>query len=434
MLHADEKIVRQLLLKGNFGLEKESLRVYPDGHMSHAPHPFSDEEHITRDFSENQTEINTGIRDSAEAAIAELLKYTNIIERKLSGLERPELLWPFSNPAYIEKEDDVPIAVFEGENSIKTAYRECLSDRYGRYKMTLCGIHINYSFADELLKEDFKYSGFSDFTEYKNDLYVTLAEKAAAYGWIVTAVTAASPLMDSSFIEKHVKGKTVFNGMASTRCSELGYWNYFTPVFDYSDLKSYAGSIQDYVDNGLLISPSELYYPVRLKSKGRYDLARLRDEGADHIELRMVDLNPMESSGLNIKDLKFAQLLLVWLAATKRQPLSLKDQVQAAQNFKNAAHFDLKTVKIVAPNNEVYSVIEAGLKVIGFMKEFYKEFSEDIKEILDFEEAKLIDNEKRYAWKVKQDYSGDFVKKGISLAAEMQKEALALKDNIYNPI
>ena len=174
MLHADNKKIKELLLKGNFGLEKEGLRIYRDGHMSHSLHPFPLEEHITRDFSENQTEINTGITDSAEAAVEELLRYTDVIQRKLAELKRPELLWPFSNPAYIENEEDVPIAVFEGDNSIKTAYRRYLSDRYGRYKMTLCGIHINYSFADELLNEDFKYSDFSDFNEYKNDLYVTV--------------------------------------------------------------------------------------------------------------------------------------------------------------------------------------------------------------------------------------------------------------------
>ena len=54
--------------------------------------------------------------------------------------------------------------------------------------------------------------------------------KVAAYGWVLTAVTAASPLLDSSYMEKDKTGGDTFNGLASTRCSELGYWNYFAPI------------------------------------------------------------------------------------------------------------------------------------------------------------------------------------------------------------
>lgn len=147
--------------------------------------------------------------------------------------------------------------------------------------MTLSGIHVNYSFSEELLRADFALSELEDFQEHKNDLYITLAERAAVYGWIMTAVTAASPLMDSSFVEKGREGDTTFNGMVSVRCSELGYWNYFTPIFDDTGIRAYADSIRRYVDRGLLAAPTELYYPIRLKPRGRNDLDRLREEALD---------------------------------------------------------------------------------------------------------------------------------------------------------
>ena len=56
--------------------------------------------------------------------------------------------------------------------------------------------------------------------------------------------------------------------MASVRCSELGYWNFFAPVFDYTNLTRYADSIQRYVDDGLIRYATELYYPIRLKPAG----------------------------------------------------------------------------------------------------------------------------------------------------------------------
>lgn len=421
MLNIQNPAVKALLLKGNFGLEKESLRITPEGYLAHTPHPFHDEKHIVRDFGENQTEINTSVYPSAHEAVEALLEHTRQIQTVLRDLPDRELLWPFSNPPYIRNEEDIPVAQFYGEVVSKTSYRKYLSDRYGRYKMTLSGIHVNYSFDEELLRTSFESGDETDYAEYKNQLYVTLAERTAAYGWILTAITAASPLMDSSFVEKGRFGVDEFSGMASVRCSELGYWNTFAPIFDYSNIRNYADSIQQYVDEGLLAYPSELYYPVRLKPAGKNNLAVLREHGVNHIELRMFDLNPLVEAGVDERDISFAQLLLVWLAATPRQPFSKKAQVQAVQNFKNAAHYDLKTVKIVVPNGEVYSVAEAALKVIGFMKEFYQGFPEEVQKILDFEEAKFIDADNRYAWIVRKQFADSFVEKGLKLAEELQK-------------
>lgn len=164
-----------------------------------------------------------------------------------------------------------------------------------------------------------------------------LASAAAAYGWLLVAVTAASPLLDISFVEKGKCDGDTFNGLASTRCSELGYWNFFAPIFDYTNIRAYAGSIQRYVDENLLRFPTELYYPVRLKPRGINNLNTLREQGVDHIELRMFDLNPLVPGGIDERDLTFAKLFLVWLASTPREAISIKAQVQAVQNFKNAA-------------------------------------------------------------------------------------------------
>ena len=102
----------------------------------------------------------------------------------------------------------------------------------------------------------------------------------------------------------------------------------------------------------------------------------------------------------------------------------MKDQVQAVQNFKNAAHYDLKTVKIMMPNGEVDSVADIGLKVIGAMREFYQNFPKEIQEVLDFEEEKFIDPEKRYAWIIRKQFADNFVEQGLELARQRQEEAL----------
>lgn len=425
MFHIDDPAVASLLLHGNFGLEKESLRIDENGFLAHTPHPFPNDDHIVRDFCENQTEINTSVTHSAAEAVEALDESYRKIQRGLAALPQREYLWPFSNPPYIKNEADIPVAQFEGGRASKTAYREYLSDRYGRYKMTFSGIHVNFSFADELLKADFALTGGEDFTAYKNSVYLTLARRMVAYGWLLVAVTAASPLMDSSFVEKGRFDEDEFNGMASVRCGEMGYWNFFAPVLDYSDIVAYADSIQSYVDRGWIKAPTELYYPIRLKPRGLNNLNTLREKGVDHIELRMFDLNPLVPVGVDVRDVAFAQLMLVWLASTPDQILTPKDQVQAVQNFKNAAHYDLKTVKIVVPNGEIYSVAHAALNVIGFMKEFYISAPADIQEVLAYQENKFIDPETRYAWQLRRLYSGGYVRKGLALAKQRQEEVLA---------
>ena len=122
---------------GCFGLERETLRVDADGKLAHTPHPFPDShQYITRDFCENQTEINTAVTGSVCEAMEQLKFHTLRIQKTLAGLEEPEYLWPFSNPPYIRKENEIPIAEYKDEELHKKNYRYFLSDRYGGYKMT----------------------------------------------------------------------------------------------------------------------------------------------------------------------------------------------------------------------------------------------------------------------------------------------------------
>lgn len=423
VLQIENKDVKKHILEGNFGLEKESLRIRQDGTLAHSPHPFAEDDgHIVKDFCENQTEINTSVHTSAKEAIGELEFHNRRIYDRLKSLPEREYLWPFSNPPYIQNESDIPVAVFEGATVSKTEYREYLSAKYGRYKMTFSGIHVNYSFSEELLEADFQYQKETDYQEYKNCLYLELAQKMAACGWLLVAVTAASPLLDSSFVEKGIYNQEVFTGMASVRCGEMGYWNEFAPILDYHNISSYADSIQNYVDMGLLKAASELYYPIRLKPAGENNLESLCQNGVNHIELRMFDLNPLVRAGVEEKDVIFAQLLMVWLAATPGRPFSEKDQIQAVQNFKNAARYDLKTVNILTPEGEIYSVAHAALNVIDRMKSFYDGLSLGVDEILQFEYDKFTDADNRYAWKIRKQFGDGYVKKGLELVKERQGE------------
>lgn len=86
MLHIEDLYIRKHIMDGMFGLEKESLRVLEDGTFSHTSHPFGDNDFIVRDFCENQTEINTRVHKTAEAAIQELKEHYGTIQKTVYDL------------------------------------------------------------------------------------------------------------------------------------------------------------------------------------------------------------------------------------------------------------------------------------------------------------------------------------------------------------
>lgn len=395
-----------VLLTGEFGLERETLRVTRDGQMAQTPHPFPDDRHIVKDFCENQTEINTGVHLSANAVLGELAAHTDRLNAVLE--ERGEAIWLYSNPPLIRSADDIPIAVYKGEHSDKYRYRVYLAGRYGKYKMTLSGIHVNYSLSEELLRQGFAASAYEDFSVYKNEVYLRLAEGLLAYGWILNLLLSASPVCDGSYFSPADSGKPVVTRYASLRCGSEGYWNSFTPRLDYRSVAAYADSIRRYLDTGALAEVSELYYPIRLKPRGANRLEALVQNGVNHVEIRNVDVNPFAPQGADERDLQFIELLLLYLTTHPVASLSAKEQDAAAENFKNAALLDIDAAEIRLPGGEVCTARAAGLSLLRRMQAYYAQ--EPIRSapyavgaVLAFQEEKLTVPGVRYAERVLAD-------------------------------
>lgn len=410
MLHLRDKSVRKNLLSGHFEIKKDMLRIDRDGFMSHA-----DLDEIESKFCDCRLEICSGVQDSAARAVEELESRTRVVQRVLK--EHNELLWPFSAPPYIRDWNDIIVKNHCGPC-------EYLAKKYGRYKMTLCGVHLNFSFDEQFLKDECRLANYHNFAEFKDRMYLHLAKQMALYGWLITLLTAASPLTDRSFVEKGVYDGSVFSGLASLRNSEFGFWNHFTPCFEYSNLERYVKSIEQYVEEDLLQFPSELFFPVRLLPAGEPNFMALKENGVDHIELRMFDLNPYEVSGIDVRDIEFAQLFMVWLVSLQPFWVSHKDSVQLVQNFKNASHYDLKTVYIHSNEEDVIPMIECALNLIEEVELFFKDANEHVQDVIQFEKKKCSSVKYRYAYRVLQDFSKDFVKCGVQLAKENQDKIL----------
>lgn len=364
---------------GNFGLERETLRVDSEGRLAQTPHPFGDDENITRDFCENQIELITPVCKSVSEAVASLRELDRLASRTIT--KNGERIWLYSNPPHIESENDIPIAEFGGDLSSKRDYRENLMRRYGKRLMLYSGVHFNFSFADELLHEWHKGSDLS-IREFTDELYLRLYRQLSRYTWLIVLLTACSPYYDRSLDGDGLSG-IVRSGYASMRNSKRGYWNEFVPILEHSSMEAFIGSIGNLVNKGLLFSASELYLPVRIKPRGVNTLEALAQGGADHIELRMFDLDPLTDVGIDERDLSFAHLLMLWLLTLEDSVFDPEAQERARQDHQNAALYDVSGIMI-----DGIHMTERAEQILHSMAEYFGDEPSALG-IIDYELHKL---------------------------------------------
>lgn len=358
---------------GKFGIERETLRVDGQGRLAQTPHPFGNDEHITRDFCENQVELVTPVCHSVDEAVEALAELDKRTREELA--KNGESIWLYSNPPHFDSEKDIPIADFTGDHSSKRAYREVLQQKYGKKLMLFSGIHFNFSFAEEFLRE--LNTNNEDFHTFRDEFYLRLYKQLMVHSWLLVLLTAASPYYDAS-LDKDGKSGIIMSEYSSLRNSKRGYWNKFLPILDHRSLKTFTGSIKKHIVTGSLYSASELYLPIRLKPKGVNTLENLAAKGVDHIELRMFDLNPSAALGIDSRDLEFAHLLILYLLSQADFDFTPELQEKAVRDHKNAA--------LLEPDTKL---LERGLEVI---EEMEKHFSDNEKalEIIAFEKEKIL--------------------------------------------
>lgn len=399
LLNLNNSHINRLAQTAEFGIERESLRVTADGKLAQTEHPFVGNPHIERDFCENQVEMIGDVftdPDELNRQLGELLDEVNS-----ALINNNELLWAFSNPPRFDSEDEIPVAQFHGSLRGKSEYRHYLAQKYGKKKMLFSGIHLNLSFTESLIRTVFEESGAADHTEFKNDFYLRLSKRLTQYAWLVVFLTAASPVSDASI-------GVDSNTYSSVRCSEHGYWNDFTPILDYSSLKNYIRSIAQYVVDGKLKGASELYYPVRIKPRGANSLETLLHNGVNHLELRVLDVNPLTRAGIFTEDILFIHLLLLWLCSLPEFDFDEEKQKKAIFDVKAAAVFG--NVEIKARAKETLEEI----------KIFSQQYFPDHLNIVEYQLNKLQYGNS-YAEIVSRKFTDGYMEKGIALARRYQR-------------
>ncbi len=329
------------------GIEKESLRIAPDGSLSKRKHPSElgstlTHPHITTDFSEAQLELITAVHDTPEACIAEL----NDIHRFVYSCLEDELLWVASMPCMIVADADIPVGRYGSSNigMAKTVYRRGLGYRYGRRMQAISGIHYNFSLPETFWERYATLLGREANQDFVTERYFGLIRNFRRHGWLLTWLFGASPATCRSFVQNLEHGLDGFDEgtlylphATSLRMGRLGYQSDAQSGLhiSYNSLDSYAQTMHQaltrpyppyeeigvrtngyyrQLNTALLQIENEFYGAIRPKRRirpGERPLTALRHRGVEYVEVRCLDLNPFLRVGIDEPQIRFMDTFLL---------------------------------------------------------------------------------------------------------------------------
>ncbi|PCJ28263.1 MAG: glutamate--cysteine ligase [SAR86 cluster bacterium] len=331
------------------GIEKESLRVLPSGHISQSSHPLVlgstlTNPFITTDFSEALLEFIT----PAYGNIDECLQVLENTHRfTLQNLENDEMLWVASMPCPMGSENEIPIAQYGSSNigKLKTLYRHGLSNRYGSLMQAIAGIHYNFSMPVSFWQPYQKISGHQgSLQEFQTQKYLHLIRNFHRYSWLLVYLFGASPAACKCFVQgrehslQELDEHTLYLPYATClRMGNLGYKSEAQKSLFvcYNELSSYAdclnqamhtpyaeyealGQSRDgeyiQINTNLLQLENEFYSTIRPKRNvkdGQRPLQALTEKGIEYIEVRALDLNPYLPLGIDAEQIRFLDTFLL---------------------------------------------------------------------------------------------------------------------------
>jgi glutamate--cysteine ligase len=365
----------QILQGGRKGVEKESLRVRPDGTLATTRHPRDlgsalTNAHITTDYSESLIELVTPAFTASWELLQYLLDLHQFVYRHLGD----ELLWATSMPCAIEHDEDIPIAEFGPSHvgRMKNIYRRGLGLRYGRMMQAISGVHFNYSFplpfweAYAAIRESRERG-----TEFISSSYFDLLRNYRRYGWIVLYLFGVSPVVCKSFLRGRnaeladFTSNTAYEPYAtSLRMSDVGYRNR-----NQSGLSVSVNSLDEYVRdlssaistihppyealgskdangeysqvNANILQIENEYYsfirPKRVARSGERPTKALQRAGVEYVEVRALDVSAFDPVGVNQNKLRFLEAFLALCLMKDSPPIGADEQVALDQNHVTVA-------------------------------------------------------------------------------------------------
>ncbi|MDN5621334.1 MAG: glutamate--cysteine ligase [Psychrobacter sp.] len=362
------------------GIEKEGLRVRPDGFLAQTPHPKKlgsklTHPFITTDYSESLLELITEPKGSPKETL-NMLRQLHVLVYQ--GMPDGELMWPLSMPCMLSsKDEDIPLADYGSSNTgkLKTLYRSGLGIRYGRRMQTIAGLHYNLSFGDTLFETWQAHSPAAQeqtLTEFKNEKYLGLIRNFKRLTSLVLYLLGASPSVCPCFVAgrehdlERLNDSTYYKPTAtSLRMGKLGYTNSVQEQLDirYNYLPEYVAGLRRaiqtphesfaklglededgnpiQINNHILQIENEYYSPIRPKQiamSGETPTEALERRGIAYVEFRAIDLDPYSDVGIRLSSACFLEVMALYCLFSDSPDLLPEEEDTLAINLERVVN------------------------------------------------------------------------------------------------
>ncbi|MEO1850558.1 MAG: glutamate--cysteine ligase, partial [Psychrobacter sp.] len=362
------------------GIEKEGLRVRPDGFLAQTPHPAKlgsklTHPFITTDYSESLLELITEPKASPKETL-NMLRQLHVLVYQ--GMPEGELMWPLSMPCMLSsKDEDIPLADYGSSNTgkLKTLYRSGLGIRYGRRMQTIAGLHYNLSFGDTLFETwqaQTPTAQEQTLTEFKNEKYLGLIRNFKRLTSIVLYLLGASPSVCPCFVAgrehdlERLNDSTYYKPTAtSLRMGKLGYTNSVQEQLDirYNYLPEYVAGLRRaiqtphesfaklglededgnpiQINNHILQIENEYYSPIRPKQiamSGETPTEALERRGIAYVEFRAIDLDPYSDVGIRLSSACFLEVMALYCLFSDSPDLLPEEEEALAINLERVVN------------------------------------------------------------------------------------------------
>ena len=429
------------ILRGNFGVEREGLRVGVKGELSRNKHPkvFGNKimnPYITTDFSESQLELITPVFNTSKEVYDFLNALYDIVALEIGD----EYIWPESMPCIIPDDREIPIATFckckQGEEA--RAYREELLRKYGGKIQLISGIHYNFSLNDDVLNKLYENSSKKeDFKTFKDNLYLKIVRNYLRYRWLLIYLLGSTGVVHSSYkgeclkkLDNISQGAYSCEGIVSYRNSDCGYGNRVTLFADYTSTREYVNSLKRFINDGLIQSPKEFYSSVRPKGKNPNKiLESLLNEGIQYLEYRSIDINPFSKGGISLEDLEFLELFNLYLLF--KEESNYKDwQIDGLENQKNIARNGGLDIELIRDGEKV-SKVQWGLEILNEIRDINHILNLGKGELIDAQIEKIKDYKKTNTYRfIELVKEKGYIDSHLDLSKKYKKEAYVKRFNL----
>ena len=360
------------LREGCVGLEKEALRMDPDGGIARTSHPAAlgsalTHSWITTDYSEALLELITPPCRDPLAALAFLKDIHRFVVRHIGD----ERLWAASMPCVLGGDEGIPVARYGDSNAgcMKHIYRVGLGHRYGRMMQVIAGVHYNFSLSDALWGWLHAIEGGGrEPRAFRDGRQFDAIRNLLRLGWIVPYLFGASPAACKSFFTGRESGMSELDDCTafepwgtSLRMSDIGYQNRKEAETgvqaDYNSLAGYVASLERAIHTpspayeriGVLVGEeyrqlnanllqieNEYYSTVRPKqppSGNERPMRALSRRGVEYLELRSLDLDPFSPIGVNESQLRFLHTFLLFCLFCESPPVDAAARAEIDHNL-----------------------------------------------------------------------------------------------------